>query len=171
MSSRDANTPLLYNQTRKTRNISGMLLCSRKKQIRHEKLNHKQELSLFFCVASLYVLIFALIGYNTINIPEMFQVFMGFACLIVIYAKCITWFSTVNEEIYFARIRTTGYKNVLLVTQVTVGTVNCMQYSGQIEAQSKNKIHTQTSSTDIKLKAFWSTEKDASKGRKSLKIC
>ena len=41
-----------------------------------------------------------------------------------------------------------------------------MQYSGLIEAQSKNKIDNQTPSTDIKLKAFWSTEKDASKGRK-----
>ena len=39
-----------------------------------------------------------------------------------------------------------------------------MQYSGQIGAQSKNKIHTRTHlSTDANSKAIWSTKKDASK--------
>ena len=63
-----------------TRNISGMLLCGRKKsQSGMRKLNHKQELKLV-CgfVASSYLLIFAVIGHNTLNIPEIFQVIMVF---------------------------------------------------------------------------------------------
>ena len=43
------------------------------------KLNSKQERELI-CgfLASSRVLIFAVIGHNTINIPEIFQVFMAF---------------------------------------------------------------------------------------------
>ena len=58
-----------------TRNISGMLLC----QSGIRKLNCKQE-HLLVCgfVGSSRVLIFAVIGHNTINIPEIFQVFTVF---------------------------------------------------------------------------------------------
>ena len=71
--------PLTNSQTGKTvntRNISGMLLCCKEKANQMRKLNCNQERKLV-CgfVASLRVLIFALIGHNTINIPEIFQVF------------------------------------------------------------------------------------------------
>ena len=61
------------------RNISGMLLCCKKKSqllSRRRKPNCKQERYLF-CgfVAKSCVLIFAVIGHNTINIPEIFQAF------------------------------------------------------------------------------------------------
>ena len=63
-----------------TRNISEMLLCCKKKANQaFRKLNHKQERELV-CgfVASLHVLMFAVIGHNTMNIPEIFQVFTVF---------------------------------------------------------------------------------------------
>ena len=76
---REKAVPLTNSQTGKTvntRNISGMLLCCKEKANQMRKLNCNQERKLV-CgfVASLRVLIFALIGHNTINIPEIFQVF------------------------------------------------------------------------------------------------
>ena len=71
-----------YSQTGKTmntRNISEMLLSCKKKPIGHEKtkLQTRMLISLWF-VACSHVLIFAEIGRNTINIPEIFQVFKVF---------------------------------------------------------------------------------------------
>ena len=71
-----------YSQTGKTLNTykNKSLDCycvARKKPIRHvRKLNCKQEHSLV-CgfVGSSHVMIFPMIGHNTINIPEIFQVF------------------------------------------------------------------------------------------------
>ena len=57
-----------------TRNISGKLLCSKKKrQSGMRKLNHKQDRQVG-CgfLASSHVLIFAVIGHNTINISKIF---------------------------------------------------------------------------------------------------
>ena len=62
-----------YSQTEKTvnaRNISGMLLCYKKKP--------PQARPVCGFVASSRVLSFAVIGRNTINIPETFQVFTVF---------------------------------------------------------------------------------------------
>ena len=80
---REASFPH-YSQTGKTvnsRNISGMLLCCKKKanQSSVRKLNQEQERQLV-CgfVASSHVLIFAVIGHNTVDIPEIFQVFTVF---------------------------------------------------------------------------------------------
>ena len=71
----------VYSQTWKTvntRNISGMLLFAREKPIRCEKTKPQARtlISLWFC--GQFVLIFVLIGHNTINIPEIFQVFTVF---------------------------------------------------------------------------------------------
>ena len=71
------------SQTRKTvntRNISGMLLCCKKKPIRPEKTKPRVRILILVCgfVASLHVLIFAVNGHNTINIPDIFQVFTVF---------------------------------------------------------------------------------------------
>ena len=79
---------LVYSQTEitvNTRNISGMLLCCEKKKtttttIRHEKTKRQARTLITVCgfVASSRVLIFAVIGHNTITIPEVFQVFTIF---------------------------------------------------------------------------------------------
>ena len=69
-----------------TRNISGMLLCCeekiiiKKKTIRREKTKRQARTLITVCgfVASSLVLIFAVIGHNAINIPEIFQVFTIF---------------------------------------------------------------------------------------------
>ena len=55
-------------------------MVQEKSQSGTRKLNCKQERQLV-CgfVASLHVLIFAVIGHNTIDIPEIFQVFMVFS--------------------------------------------------------------------------------------------
>ena len=74
--SRDATLlyyPLLYYQTRKTKKISGMLLCSIKKANRAWETKPQARTYIyiyifFFFVVSWHVLIFAVIGYNTINI-------------------------------------------------------------------------------------------------------
>ena len=52
-----------------------------KKKVRHEK-PEPQARTLIVCgfVASSHVLIFAVIGYNTINIPEIFQMFSRSHC-------------------------------------------------------------------------------------------
>ena len=73
-----------YSQTGKTvntRNISGMFLCCKKKPIRHEKteLQARTLISLWFFGYSWHVLIFAVIGHNTIKIPEIeFSSFCSF---------------------------------------------------------------------------------------------
>ena len=72
------NPSTIYSRNRKTvntRTISGMLLCCKKKLTRCKKLNHKQECELVCGFVARHVLIFAVIGRNTINIPEIFQVF------------------------------------------------------------------------------------------------
>ena len=51
---------------------------ARKKPIRREKPNKPQARPVCGFVASSRVLIFAVIGHNTINIPETFQVFTVF---------------------------------------------------------------------------------------------
>ena len=65
---------LVYSQTEKTMNTEIFLECycvaRKKKQSGVRKLNGKQERS--------RVPIFAVIGHNTINIPEIFQVFTIF---------------------------------------------------------------------------------------------
>ena len=71
-----------------TRNISGMLLCCAKKQtkkpkketIRREKTKRQARTLITVCGfgASSRVVIFAVIGHNAINIPEIFQVFTIF---------------------------------------------------------------------------------------------
>ena len=73
-----------YSQTGKTvntRNFCGIstIVLQEKSQSGMRKLNHKQERWLV-CgfVASSHVLIFAVVGHNTINILEIFQVFMVF---------------------------------------------------------------------------------------------
>ena len=55
-----------------TRNISVKLLCCRKTEPQSRTL-----ISLWFWASS-HVLIFAVIGHNTINIPGIFQVFTVF---------------------------------------------------------------------------------------------
>ena len=62
-----------------TRIIWNVIVLQEKSQSGMRKLNHEQEHQLV-CgfVASSHVLIFAVIGANTINIPEIFQVFMLF---------------------------------------------------------------------------------------------
>ena len=57
-----------------TKNISGMLLCcEKKKTIRREKTKQQAWKFITVCgfVASSRVLIFAVIGHNTITIPEI----------------------------------------------------------------------------------------------------
>ena len=72
-----------YNQTGKTvntKNISGMLLCCKIKASWARETKLQARILISFCgfVASWRTLIFAVIGRNTINIPEIFQVFMVF---------------------------------------------------------------------------------------------
>ena len=68
-----------------TRNISGMLFCCTKEQSHLGLGNYDyMYVSLNGFVACLCVLIFAMIGQNTINIPEITSsVFRGFFCLTV----------------------------------------------------------------------------------------
>ena len=62
-----------------TRIMWNVIVLQEKSQSGMRKLNHQQERSLV-CgfLASLLVLIFAVICCNTINIPEIFQVFTVF---------------------------------------------------------------------------------------------
>ena len=72
-----------YSQTGKTvkyqKYFWNVIVLKEKSQSGMRKLNCKQDCSLV-CgfVASSRVLIFAVIGHDTINIPEIFQVFMVF---------------------------------------------------------------------------------------------
>ena len=67
-----------YSQTRKTLNtkkIFGLLLCCKKKANQACKKTELQPRTLILVcgfVASSHVLIFAVIGHNIINIPEIF---------------------------------------------------------------------------------------------------
>ena len=81
----DPGPRLDYSETEKTvntRNISGMLCYEKKKNktIRHEKTKGQARTLITVCgfVANSRVMIFAVIGHNTINIPEIFQVFTIF---------------------------------------------------------------------------------------------
>ena len=62
-----------------TRIIWNVIVLQEKSQSGMRKLNHQQE-RLLVCgfLTSLHVLIFAVIGCNTINILEIFQVFTVF---------------------------------------------------------------------------------------------
>ena len=66
-------------ENREHQNYLECYCVARKKPIRHEKTEPQARtlISLWF-VASSHVLIFAVIGGNTINIPEIFQVFTVF---------------------------------------------------------------------------------------------
>lgn len=74
-----------YSQTGKNREHQeyfwNIIVFQEKKPIKHEK-TELQARSSIVCgfVASSHVLIFAVIGHNTINIPEIFQVFMVLPC-------------------------------------------------------------------------------------------
>ena len=87
--SEEPDPRLAYSQTEKTvntRNISGMLLgCEKKKNKTKKTIKRKKTkrqartlITVFGFVASSRVLIFAVIGHNAINIPEIFQVFTIF---------------------------------------------------------------------------------------------
>ena len=78
----DPGPRLDYSKTEKTvntRNISGML-CYEKKTNRREKTKRQARTLITVCgfVANSRVMIFAVIAHNTINIPEIFQVFTIF---------------------------------------------------------------------------------------------
>ena len=80
----------VYIQTRKTvitRKFLKLLLCCKKKTNRLCEAKPQARILILVCgfVASLCVLIFALIGCNTTNIPEIFQVLtlLRFASLTV----------------------------------------------------------------------------------------
>ena len=66
-----------YSQTGKTmnaRNISGMLLCCKEKANQAwENQTARKNIRHCAFVARSFVLIFAVVGHNTINIPEIFQ--------------------------------------------------------------------------------------------------
>ena len=70
-----------YSQTRGTVNLYfwNVIVLQEKSQSGVRKMNQEQERQLF-CgfVASSHGLIFAVIGHNAINIPEIFQVFTIF---------------------------------------------------------------------------------------------
>ena len=77
---RPSNPDPVYSQTEKT--VNNMSCKKKANQVQQllsgvRKLNRKQEPLLVCCfVDCSHVLIFSVIGRNTINIPEIFQVFM-----------------------------------------------------------------------------------------------
>ena len=84
------------------------------------KLNRKQERELI-CgfLASSRVLIFAVIGHNTINIPEIFQLFMTFLV-------CYTAVFSVITQRSWRGVLPDDSKNGCVAVQKKTGYQNCM---------------------------------------------
>ena len=85
-----------------TRNISGMLL-NVLQEIRCEKLNYKHEHYIIIilvcgCVASSVILIFAVIGHSTINIPEIIILIINISSVHNLESLTVIYFKGLNSN-------------------------------------------------------------------------